>query len=476
MRHVSAALGELTARAYGLVAAGDLQSAQLLLADALATADADPRHASAALADAAGLHARVLARLGDTQTAEEWAAFAYAAATRLYGTGHEHTIQAAATYATVLHRIGRHGEATRRYAEVIEGLTALQGPESPQVLAAHADLATVEFARGDCDTARARLTEAWDMTREAYGEADHAGIKMLARLGAMERDCGRFTEAHQHLAYAQELCRQHLDPGHPLVEQVAALATAPANPDHLCHGNALPPAPPAAQVPVPEAEPEPEPAPEPQPEPEPEVEPRPEPVPPAVAESWWPTDREDERAEEDEPANLPVPTDHREPPARRRLAPIVLAALVVAGLGAAAVIIGLSALDSQPTGDGRAAAPPAATTSAPAATTPAPSPTATRRATPTPAAPGSPPTGVRLRDNQDTIELRWTYPAGAKGRVRISGAPEGQQQRPFQELPAGSNSFVVHGLGRDTDFCFTVAVLYSNKVGSARPVCTARSP
>jgi hypothetical protein len=70
--------------------------------------------------------------------------------------------------------------------------------------------------------------------------------------------------------------------------------------------------------------------------------------------------------------------------------------------------------------------------------------------------------------------LRWTYPAGAKGRVRISGAPQGQQQRAFQELPAGASSYVVHGLARDTDFCFTVAVLYPGKVGSARPVCTSR--
>ncbi|GFJ88563.1 hypothetical protein [Phytohabitans rumicis] len=82
---------------------------------------------------------------------------------------------------------------------------------------------------------------------------------------------------------------------------------------------------------------------------------------------------------------------------------------------------------------------------------------------------------MTLRDNRDSISLAWAYPAGAKGRVLVSGAPEGQQQRPFQELPAGATSYVVHGLDQDIDFCFTVAVVYSaQSVGRAKPVCTAR--
>ncbi|WP_246277794.1 tetratricopeptide repeat protein [Phytohabitans rumicis] len=209
---MSTGLAELTARAYDLVEAGDLSAAQLLLGDALASVDTDPRNASEALADAASLHSRVLVGLGEPHSARAWATFAYEAESRLYGRGHERTIRAAATLAAVLHRTGSLADSAGLYGVVIEGLTALEGPDSPQVLAAHADLATVEYARGDCDTARARLAEAWDMTREAHGDANPAGIKMLARLGAMERDCGHFTEAHQHLAHARELCRAYLTP------------------------------------------------------------------------------------------------------------------------------------------------------------------------------------------------------------------------------------------------------------------------
>ncbi|MCW6005153.1 tetratricopeptide repeat protein [Micromonospora sp. CPCC 205371] len=486
---MSAVLGELTARAYSLVEIGDLPSAQLLLADALAQVDTDPRHASPALADAAGLHSRVLIRLGEPHSARGWAQFAYVAANRLYGPGHEQTIQAAATLATVLQRLDHFSESSHLYAEVIEGLTALQGPESRQVLAAHADLATVEYARGDCDTARARIAEAWDMTREAYGDADPAGIKMLARLGAMERDCGKFTEAHQHLAHARELCRQYLPPEHPMTAQVATLSRAPANPDHLCNGHALPAAPARHAAPPPEPpDPSPSDAPPsfdgaPRPpdsdlagaragEPAPVVGPDAggDPVPPDVAESWWPPPDDGI----DPPPNLPVPVGHREQPARRRgPAPLLLAALIAAGLGAVAVIIGLSAVDQQQNRDpdtGPVAAPTLPPTSAPAPTSAPPSPTVS------PARPGTPPASVKLVDNRQSITLTWTYPAGAKALVRLSGAPEGQQQRAFQDLPAGSSSYVVHGLDQDTDFCSTGAAVYSAKaMGRAPPACPARA-
>ena len=117
---------------------------------------------------------------------------------------------AAATLAAVLHRVGSHSRAARLYQEVIIELTAQDGPESLRVLAAHADLATVEYARGQCTVARDRLQDAWELHREVYGDGHPSGIKMLARLGAMQRDCGQFAEAHDNLALARELCRQHL--------------------------------------------------------------------------------------------------------------------------------------------------------------------------------------------------------------------------------------------------------------------------
>jgi hypothetical protein len=83
---------------------------------------------------------------------------------------------------------------------------------------------------------------------------------------------------------------------------------------------------------------------------------------------------------------------------------------------------------------------------------------------------------VTLRDNRDNVTLAWTYPAGAEGPVLVSGGRSGQQPRAFQELPAGTASYVVYGLNEQTDYCFTVAVVYStDTVGRAAPVCTART-
>ena len=134
----------------------------------------------------------------------------------------------------MLHRVGSQERAARLYSDAILELSAAEGPESPRVLAAHADLATVEYARGDCAAARTRLEDAWELHREVYGDGQPAGIRMLAKLGAMERDCGRYTKSHQHFALAQELCRTRLAPDHPLVNQVAALARAAPDPDHQC--------------------------------------------------------------------------------------------------------------------------------------------------------------------------------------------------------------------------------------------------
>lgn len=231
---MSSGFGELTVQAHHLVSEGDLAGAQRLLADALTDADPRPANASPELAEAAGLQARVLVALGEPHSARGWAAFAYAAATRLYGHADERTVTAAATLAAVLHRVGSDARAARLYSDVIIELTARDGPESQRVLAVHADLATVEYARGQCELARDRLQDTWELHREVYGDGHPSGIKMLAKLGAMERDCGRYAESHEHLTLAEELCSLHLAPDDPLAAQVATLALAAADPDHAC--------------------------------------------------------------------------------------------------------------------------------------------------------------------------------------------------------------------------------------------------
>ncbi|GIG91608.1 hypothetical protein Pen02_65440 [Plantactinospora endophytica] len=721
---MASGFGELTQQANALVAAGDLTGARNLLGPPLDAADPSPGHASAELAEAAGLQARVLVALGDAHAARGWAAFAYSASTRLYGAADQRTVATAATLAAVLHRVGSHSRAARLYRDVIIELTANDGPESLRVLAAHADLATVEYAQGECTLARNRLEDAWELHREVYGDGHPGGIRMLARLGAMQRDCGFFNQAHEHLALARELCREHLPADHPLATQVGALARAAADPDHVCadagpepdhpphggHGqhaaqwsptppqHGTPPqhaAPPAQHgTPARHAEPPPQhaaPSPEhgtPPPQhaaapphhdaptwqpgqpsaatpfggepghpewqpgqpsaatpfggepghpewqpgqpsaatpfggeprhldrpyrngataaagppsdgdhpPDAELPPRdelpplrfPPPIPPrstgtapagptvppprlppaplveppprwatpptagtvvppprtatdragsgfapngtgaALAggmdgdpeHGWWPPDvarrtpdGDDDLA--DGPHRAPAPTDrwqpehrsgsaavaerpypeppgsgavdlgepdgvrqvgnlperrssrlpvrvHRPPATVRRMPTTVVAGLaVLVLLGTVAVVVGFGLAG----GDDPAPPAPGVATTAPAAPP----------GTPPPAAPGTPPGSVTLADNRSSVTLGWSYPNGAKGPVVLAGGRAGQELRPFQELPAGSTGYVVYGLDARGDYCFSVAVVYSESVvGEAEPVCTDR--
>jgi hypothetical protein len=229
-------IAEVTARAQTLTSAGDLAGARDVLAPALDPSDTDPQRATPDLAVAAALHARILIALGEAHAALTWAGFAHAAEERLHGSHDDRTLAAAATHAAVLARVGNHGRAAQLYHDLVLELTAREGRESPRVLAAEADLATAEHAAGHCTAARSRLGEAWARHRRVYGDPSPAGLKMLARLGAMERACGRHADAGQHLALAQELCARYLPDDHPLVAQIARLAAAPASGEHRCGG------------------------------------------------------------------------------------------------------------------------------------------------------------------------------------------------------------------------------------------------
>jgi hypothetical protein len=487
---VSLRFGDLTAHAGELVSRGDLVGARRLLGEALAAVDPDPVHAGPELAEAADLQARVLVALGQPHPARGWAGFAHAAGARLYGTSDPRTIASAATLAAVLHRVGDQAAAAELYRAVIIELTALDGPESLRVLAAHADLATVEYALGDCAVARERLGDAWELHREVYGDGHLSGIKMLARLGAMERDCGRSGPASEHFALARELCRTHLPAGHPLAGQVAALAGEGADPHHVCTdfpaGRPPPgtgtgwsaPGPDTGPAEYPGVDPDhPDPgwraewgldppwAPEADAGAWPDPDAPTEPEHPVAAEPYGPPGDHDGPArgrDRHRPTRLPVAA-HRAPRQRNRWTmPVALAGALTALLGAGAVVTGFTVGDDEPGPGGSSPGAPG-----PPSTTPAP--------TPSPAAPGTPPGALRLRDDRDSVSLSWTYPAGAQGSVVVAGGRVGQQPRPFQELPAGSDTFTVYGLDRDRDYCFTVSVLYpANRVGRTESVCTVR--
>jgi hypothetical protein len=533
MRHVPPALAELTAQAQSMTSAGDLIGARAVLTDALDPVHADPQYASPDLATAAALLARVLIALGDAHAARVWAGFAHAAEDRLHGSHDERTVAAAALHAAVLHRIGNHGRAAQLYHDLVGELAGLDGPDSARVLAAEADLATAEHAAGHCTAARARLADASARHRQRYGDAAPAGIKMLARLGAMERECGRTAESMEHLSLVQELCARYLPADHPLARQAADLARASASGRHVCgrvaqssgpgdapgvmpvHRPAAPGVTPvgahSARRPVP---------PKRQHEPDPEPDDREtDPNGTAYQQPLYlsdvhqaPENQTGRHARADTPPlpgqhppeigaearqirvgaavelppaarvtaadrRLPVPV---EKPDSRSWRPLVLVAVLVAAIAVAAAVLVATLAHGAGTPKGAASAaasaPAASGPAVPALTQSAPGQSASTRSAPNrSASAGTPPQRVRLQDNRDSVSLTWTYPKGAEGPVLISGGRSGQEQRAFQQLPAGATNYVVYGLNEQSDYCFTVAVVYSvDRVAVSRRLCTNR--
>ncbi|BAL91755.1 hypothetical protein AMIS_65350 [Actinoplanes missouriensis 431] len=525
MRYMAPPLAELTAQAQTLSSAGDLAGARALLDRVLRDANADPRRATADLAIAAALHARVLIALGDPQAARLWAAFAHAAEERLHGARDERTIAAAATHAAVLQRIGQHGRAALVYNDLVGELARLDGPQAPRVLAAEADLAIAEHAAGHCGPARARLARAWRLHREAHGDAAPAGIKMLARLGAMERECGRDAEAAEHLALAQELSSRYLPSDHPLARQAARLSSAKPSGRHACGATEQPggqtggtpfrpfPRRPTVSDPGPVTPPPyPAEAPGMPPPDDRPTDPRGT-VYPIEGDEMPPPDnrptdpngtvyqqplylsdvhrlpgdltgrharadtppplpghRAPDYDEEGKPAPvgtaLPVPTE--EPRRNRPAHPLLLAAALAGGVAAAAAVVILTLPDADGA-TGQQAAPPASAplASAPAASAPVEKTTAAGE-------PGAP-QNLRLRDNGDSVSLEWVYPKGAGGPVHVAAGKDGAEPRKFQELPAGAADYMVYSLSSTANYCFRVAVEYSaDRIADSAPVCTNR--
>jgi hypothetical protein len=512
---VAPPLAELTAQAQTLTSAGDLAGASRVLATFLHPEPTpDPRRATPDLALAAALHARILIALGDPHTARIWAGFAHAAEERLHGPHDERTTAAAATHAAVLQRVGHYGRAAQVYHQLLDDLTEVDGPDSPRVLAAEADLATAEHAAGHCAAARSRLAEAWRRHRARFGDAAPAGIKMLARLGAMDRDCGRLPEAAEHLSMAQELCARYLPADHPLVGQVARLATTAPSGRHVCgrvEQSAGPQDPPTVQQqPFPRRPtvPDPEEFPPDAPGEAPDNRPTdpngsvyqqplyladvhqapgdlsgrharadtPPPLPGRRAPDYGPDGRPQpvgtaETGTRTLPPNserlLPVRPEKPDQPRSRQ--PFILAAVLVGGVAAAAAVVLLTLPDA----DG-AVGPSAPVTTPPASAPASHAPAASATTSAPPADPGAPST-VKLRDNRDSVSLTWHYPKGAEGPVLISGGRAGQPQRAFQQLPAGTDNYVVYGLNDAQNYCFTISVAYAtDHIANSSPVCTKR--
>jgi hypothetical protein len=221
------------ARARAMVDRRDFPAAQQVLRDLLSRAEGDTARADADQGDAAVLYAAVLLQLGEPHAARGWADHGHTISAMSYGAADRRTLHALGVLAISQHRSGALGRAARHYAQLIALLSVVEGPGSDRTLAARADAATVDHARGLCSNARAQLEEVIDAHQLQHGPTHPLGIRMVARLAGMWRDCGHFDTAHELLARAKSYADStpHADATHRLL---AIAGRAPANPEHQC--------------------------------------------------------------------------------------------------------------------------------------------------------------------------------------------------------------------------------------------------
>jgi len=222
-------------RARAHVDAGELDAAQELLSQMLATLPADARKARPAEAEAVVLQTGVLLSLGEPHAARGWAAYGHATFRRLYGDRDRRTLHSLGLLAAVLTRVGAHGRAAQRYQHLIEIFTELEGPRSEKTLAARADLATVEHARGHCVKARNDLAGVIAEHQAAFGTVHVVSVRMLARLAGMYRDCG---DPDRAVALLDQARSNAIGLPGEIIDLLTVASRAKADADHVCEAPA----------------------------------------------------------------------------------------------------------------------------------------------------------------------------------------------------------------------------------------------
>jgi hypothetical protein len=89
------------------------------------------------------------------------------------------------------------------------------------------------------------------------------------------------------------------------------------------------------------------------------------------------------------------------------------------------------------------------------------------------------PRALAIQDFGASVKLTWDNGRSASVSKLILGyraAPEAKNS-PFGVAEPGQTSFLVNGLSKNVDYCFTVTAVYANNdVARSAPVCTKRIP
>lgn len=134
----------------------------------------------------------------------------------VFGEGHATTAIALAARAEALRWSGRDREAVATYREAIDRLTGAFGPRSPEVLNARQNLALRLGALGELLDAEAELRRLLALHRERSGPGSADVGSALQNLASNLKSQGRLDEALPLLGEAHDVLVSALEPGHYL--------------------------------------------------------------------------------------------------------------------------------------------------------------------------------------------------------------------------------------------------------------------
>jgi hypothetical protein len=154
------------------------------------------------------------------------------------------------------------------------------------------------------------------------------------------------------------------------------------------------------------------------------------------------------------PYPVPGPAEDRH---RTRLPLFVLAVVAIAALVAVAVIAVITFLRPAPHAAPQAQDSPGASATNPSLAASAPS-------------------GLKLRDDGDTVTLTWTDPSAGTVPFFVEVGQAGGQLRLYGRLAPGETTYPVVGLNPKLDYCFSVVAVYSTTLlAPSSLVCTRRT-
>jgi hypothetical protein len=357
--------------------------------------------------------------------------------------------------------------AARDLLEPVADVAAIRlGADNPDVIETMRRLAIVHRELGELASARRVLEEALEAAQLRLGEDDPVVLGISAELGGIADELGNRHEARRNLARVARHGPAVFGPQHPYVRAAQRFFGADAP--------VMEPAP-EAQAPYAPARGYGAPPPGFRKAPEQARTSHAEPVPPTppVEEEpgvYRPAERPGRHAaptepeQDDEPFNPFVTAQVTAPPYmtptedrhRTRLPLMVLAVVAVAALVAAAVVTGVTLLRPAPK--------------------PAPAPPAQAQQSPTPAVSASAPSGLKLRDDGDTVTLTWTDPSAGTVPFFVEVGQAGTQLKLYGRLSPGETSYPVVGLNPKLDYCFSVVAVYSSTLlAPSSLVCTRRT-